>query len=115
MVMTAPGLFSTITFQPSPSASAVATMRARISGGVLAEYGTTMRMTFDGKNCPSARSPAAKPTPIAAAPARNVRRSMALPLILLPVRLQRVIGESGRGGTEGGLRDRTLADVPLIE
>ena len=48
IVITAPGLFSTTTFQPSPSDSALATMRARMSGGVLAEVGTTMRMTFDG-------------------------------------------------------------------
>jgi hypothetical protein len=37
MVPTAPGLFSTIRFQPLPSESAVATTRARMSGGVLAE------------------------------------------------------------------------------
>ena len=48
IVMTAPGLFSTTTFQPSPSDSAVAMIRARMSGGVLAEFGTTMRMTLDG-------------------------------------------------------------------
>jgi len=48
IVPTAPGLFSTITFQPSLSESAFATMmRARMSGAVLAEYGT-MRMTLDG-------------------------------------------------------------------
>jgi hypothetical protein len=33
-------------------------------------------------------------TPIAAAPARNARRSMAFPLILLPVRSQRLIGKA---------------------
>ena len=49
MVFTPPGLFSTITFQPSPSDRAAAMMRARISGGVLAEVGTTMRMTPVGK------------------------------------------------------------------
>lgn len=54
IVITAPGLFSTITFQLSPSDKAVATMRARMSGGVLAEVGTTMRMTLDGKDWPSA-------------------------------------------------------------
>ena len=46
--ITAPGLFSTITFQPSPSESAVAMIRARMSGGVLAELGTMIRMTLDG-------------------------------------------------------------------
>jgi len=48
IVCTPPGLFSTITFQPSPSDSAAATMRARMSGGVLAEFGTMIRMTLDG-------------------------------------------------------------------
>src|SRR5215831_12780114 len=33
MVITAPGLSSTTTFQPSPSANALAMMRARMSGG----------------------------------------------------------------------------------
>jgi hypothetical protein len=36
IVITAPGLFSTTTFQPSPSDSAVAMMRARMSGGPCA-------------------------------------------------------------------------------
>jgi hypothetical protein len=47
-VITPPGLFSTTTFQPSPSDSADARMRATMSGGVLTEYGATMRMTFAG-------------------------------------------------------------------
>src|SRR5689334_16677900 len=75
MVITAPGLFSTTTFQPSASDNALATMRARMSGGVLAEYGTTMRMTFDGKDCANA-GPNIAPQPRAAAPARNCRLFM---------------------------------------
>src|SRR6516164_5914076 len=84
MVITAPGLFSTITFQPSPSDSAVAMMRARMSGGVLAENGTTMRMTFDGKDCANADPKAAPMQPIAAAPARNSRLFMAFPFVFWP-------------------------------
>jgi hypothetical protein len=48
MMPSEPGLFSTITFQPSASPSALATMRATMSGGVLTEYGTMTRMIFDG-------------------------------------------------------------------
>src|SRR5262245_25120938 len=81
MVITAPGLFSTTTFQPSPSDSAVAMMRARMSGGVLADVGTTIRMTFDGKDCANADPKAAPPQPTAAAPARNSRLFMAFPFV----------------------------------
>src|SRR6266545_5700821 len=77
MVPTAPGLFSTMTFQPSPSESALAMMRAMMSGGVLAEYGTTIRMTFEGKDWPNVVSWAARLRPLAAAPVRNARRFMA--------------------------------------
>src|SRR3954471_22894484 len=77
IVITAPGLFSTITFQPSPSESAVATMRARMSGGVLAEYGTTIRMTLDGEGCANAgqRAAISKPAivPAIATVDRNAR------------------------------------------
>src|ERR1041385_1379431 len=55
MLVRAPGLFSTITFQPSLSDRALAIIRARISGGVEAEFGTTMRMTFDGKSASTGR------------------------------------------------------------
>ena len=48
IVPTPPGLFSTIIFQPSPSVRALAAIRARMSGGVLAEFDTTMRMTREG-------------------------------------------------------------------
>src|SRR4029077_17717780 len=48
IVFTPPGLFSTMTFQPSLSDSALAMMRARISGGVEAEAGTTTRTTPEG-------------------------------------------------------------------
>jgi len=48
MVITAPGRFSTITFQPSPSVSWAAITRLMMSGGVLGAVGTTMRMTFEG-------------------------------------------------------------------
>src|ERR1700719_1440632 len=84
MVITAPGLFSTTTFQPSPSDSAVAMMRARMSGGVLADVGTTIRMTFDGKDCANADPKAAPPQPTPAAPARNSRRFMAFPFVCWP-------------------------------
>src|ERR1700742_3199028 len=50
-VITAPGLSSTMVRQPSTSDSALATMRARMSGGVLAELGTTKRIKFDGNDC----------------------------------------------------------------
>src|SRR4051794_32448437 len=88
IVPTAPGLFSTITFQPSPSESAVATMRARMSGGVLAEYGTTIRMTPAGYGCASAGRKAVAQRPIAAVPAiatvdRNAR------LVIMAVLLAR--------------------------
>src|SRR5215510_8657586 len=83
MVITAPGLFSTTTFQPSPSDRALAMMRARMSGGVLADAGTTIRMTFDGKDCANADPKAAPPQPIAAAPAKNSRLFMAFSLRLL--------------------------------
>src|SRR5262249_7136980 len=83
MVITAPGLFSTTTFQPSPSDRALAMMRARMSGGVLADAGTTIRMTFEGKDCANADSKAA-PQPIAAAPAKNSRLFMALPFVCWP-------------------------------
>jgi len=53
-VITAPGLSSTTVFQPSPSESALATIRARMSGGVLGEPETTKRTTFDGKDWPRA-------------------------------------------------------------
>src|SRR5262249_47146472 len=84
MVITAPGLFSTTTFQPSASDSAVAMMRARMSGGVLADAGTTMRMTFDGKDCANADPRAAPTQPTAAAPARNSRLFMAFPILCWP-------------------------------
>ena len=87
MVITAPGLFSTTTFQPSASDNAPATMRARISGGVLAEYGTTMRITFDGKDCANA-DPKAAPQPRAAAPAKNFRLFMSCPFVCWPVAAQ---------------------------
>src|SRR5262249_48982779 len=87
MVITAPGLFSTTTFQPSPSDRALAMMRARMSGGVLADVGTTIRMTFEGKDCANADPKTAPPQPIAAAPAKNSRRFMAFPFVCwLPVR-----------------------------
>jgi hypothetical protein len=44
---------------------------------VLAEFGTTKRMTFDGKGCARADVNAAAPTPSAAAPVRNARLFMA--------------------------------------
>src|SRR5215470_2339738 len=84
MVITAPGLSSTTTFQPSPSDSAVAMMRARMSGGVLADAGTTIRMAFEGKDCANADPKAAPPQPIAAAPAKNSRLFMAFPFICWP-------------------------------
>ncbi len=56
IVMTPPGLFSTITFQPSMSDSAFATMRARMSGGVEADIGATMRIVPLGKVCASAEA-----------------------------------------------------------
>jgi hypothetical protein len=61
-------------------------MRARMSGGVLADVGTTIRTTFDGKDCPNAGPPAAMPRPIVAAPVRNDRLFMAF---LLFARLTR--------------------------
>jgi hypothetical protein len=51
-----------------------------MSGGVLAENGTTMRMTFDGKDCANA-DPKAVPQPMAAAPAKNSRLFMSCPFI----------------------------------
>src|SRR6516164_3542567 len=81
---TAPGLSSTTTFQPSPSDRAVAMMRARMSGGVLADAGTTIRMAFEGKDCANADPKAAPPQPIAAAPAKNSRLFMAFPFICWP-------------------------------
>src|SRR6266851_601368 len=84
MVITAPGLFSTTTFQPSASDNALAMMRARMSGGVLAENGTTMRMTLDGKDCANADPKAAPPQATAAAPARNSRRFIAFPFVCRP-------------------------------
>src|SRR5215831_18749103 len=93
MVITAPGLSSTTTFQPSPSDSAVAMIRARMSGGVLADAGTTIRMAFEGKDCANADPKAAPPQPIAAAPAKNFRLFMAFSLHLLaagPQRLNRL-------------------------
>ena len=48
MVITAPGLFSTMTRHPSLSVSSAATTRLMMSGGVLGAVGTTMRMAFDG-------------------------------------------------------------------
>src|SRR5262245_46378165 len=87
MVITAPGLFSTTTFQPSPSDRALAMMRARMSGGVLADAGTTILMTFEGKDCANADPKVAPPQPITAAPAKNSRLFMALPFVCrLPVR-----------------------------
>src|SRR4051794_25665032 len=80
MVITAPALFSTTTFQPSLSDSAAAMMRARMSGGVLAEVGTTMRITLVGKDCAMAGRNVVPPKPSAAAPARNARRFMRIPL-----------------------------------
>src|SRR4051794_19181669 len=44
MVVTPPGRFSTITFQPSSSDNSLATIRLMMSGGVLAETGATRRM-----------------------------------------------------------------------
>src|SRR6185503_14201681 len=76
MVITPPGLFSTTTFQPSVSVSALATMRARISGGVEAEFGTTIRMTFEGNDWADADWDETAPKPAAAALMRNERRSM---------------------------------------
>src|SRR4051794_7725823 len=77
MVITPPGLFSITTFQPSDSVNALATMRARMSGGVEGEFGTTMRMVLVGNDCADAdwNDPAPKLT--AAAPIRNERRYMA--------------------------------------
>src|SRR6516225_8756380 len=83
MVITAPGLFSTTTFQPSPSDSAVAMIRARMSGGVLADAGTTIRMTFDGKDCANA-GPKAAFQPVAAAPAKNSRLFTGAPFVCWP-------------------------------
>src|SRR5271165_3140929 len=94
IVITAPGLFSTTTFQPSPSDSAVAMIRARISGGVLADAGTTIRMTFEGKDCPSAGLKAAAPRLIAAAPVKNARLSMAfLWFVARPIATLRLVFE----------------------
>src|SRR5689334_12658491 len=78
-VNTAPGLFSTIVFQPSTAESALATMRARMSGGVLAELGTTKRMRLDGKDCARAGENAVAPRPSAAAPVKKVRLFMGRP------------------------------------
>src|SRR5260370_22493298 len=87
MVITAPGLFSTTTFQPSASDNALAMMRARMSGGVLAENDTTMRMTLDGKDCANADPKAARPQATAAAPPSNSRRFIAFPFLFrAPVR-----------------------------
>src|SRR5262249_49152682 len=90
MVITAPGLSSTTSFQPSPSDSAVAMMRARMSGGVLADAGSTIRMEFGGKGCANADPKAAPPQPIAAAPAKNFRLFMALSLHFLATGSQRL-------------------------
>src|SRR5262249_15792261 len=82
------------TFQPSPSDRALAMMRARMSGGVLADAGTRIRMTFEGKDCANADPKTAPPQPIAAAPAKNSRLFMALPFVLAacPRRLEGVFG-----------------------
>src|SRR3954466_13171803 len=79
MLVKAPGLFSTTTFQPSPSDNAFAITRARISGGVEADDGTTIRMTFDGNDCADAPRKAGTPNPSAAAPVKNTRLSMVFP------------------------------------
>ena len=50
MVITAPGLFSTMTCQPSLSDNSAATTRLIMSGGVLGAVGTTIRMGFDGND-----------------------------------------------------------------
>jgi hypothetical protein len=56
---------------------------------VLAEYGTTMRMTFDGKDCANA-DPQAAPQPRAAAPAKNFRLFMSCPFVGGPWRRKSV-------------------------
>src|SRR5262249_3986945 len=105
MVITAPGLSSTTTFQPSPSDSAVAMMRARMSGGVLADAGTTIRMAFEGKDCANADQKAAPPQPIAAAPAKNSRLFVEFPFICWPPvrRLESVFETACIRGSSGRL------------
>src|SRR4051812_36166343 len=51
IVVTPPGRFSTIVRQPSASDSSLAMMRLITSGGVLAEFGATKRMTPEAKLC----------------------------------------------------------------
>ena len=58
---------------------------------VLADVGTTMRMTFVGNDCADARSSAAPPKPSAAAPVRNARLSIEVPRCK-PVRRRRHAG-----------------------
>ena len=48
VVPTAPGLFSTMTRQPSALVSAVAMTRLMMSGGVLGAVGTTIRIGLAG-------------------------------------------------------------------
>ncbi len=49
--MIAPGLFSTMTRQPSLALSSLAKMRPMMSGGVPAGLGTTIRIMFEGYCC----------------------------------------------------------------
>src|SRR5262249_25891161 len=106
MVMTAPGLFSTTVFQPSSSASAVAMTRARMSGGVLVEVGTTIRMGFDGNDWASADRRGSD-RPIAAAPVRKRRRFMETSIWCRAVRR--------RGAVAGAAGDRTVVHAAMIE
>ncbi len=75
-VITAPGLFSTMILQSSPSERALATTRARMSGGVPADPGTTTRMILDGYDCANAGFETATPRPAAAVPVKNARLFM---------------------------------------
>ena len=62
----------------------VVDLDAEDRAGVLADCGTTIRMTFDGKDCAKADPKAALPQPTAAAPARNSRLFMALLFVCWP-------------------------------
>src|SRR4051812_4653276 len=70
-VVTPPGRFSTMTRQPSCCDSSDAMIRLMMSGGVLAVFGTTMRMGRDGK----ASALGAGAAGIASRPARNAART----------------------------------------
>jgi hypothetical protein len=111
MVITAPGLFSMMTRQPSLSDSSAAMTRQMMSGGVLGAVGTTIRMMLDGNGCAVASEgklgiltePATNPAHIRCVSNRKIRMDVLLgmtdvhSLLVLPLSAHAISKERKKG------------------